>query len=78
MPTKSLPKCPTCDGQRRVIRRRPSTLYACGFISEAHQCAACNGTGLKPFNRLLGFLFPRLRENDLARRRLESVIRGAR
>lgn len=38
-----LPKCPTCDGQGRVIVVRESTMYACGYVQEARTCPACRG-----------------------------------
>lgn len=39
-------KCPTCSGMYRVIRRRPTREYRCGYIAEVHLCPDCHGTGL--------------------------------
>lgn len=41
-------KCADCSGQRRKIRKVPSTMYKCGFITEAYTCPTCNGTGEAP------------------------------
>ena len=50
----TLLKCPTCDGQRRVIQIKESSLYACGFVQEAAICPDCKGSGVikKPVGRV--------------------------
>lgn len=57
--TPPLLKCPTCEGHRRVIEIKETTMYACGFVQQAVTCPDCKGAGViakKPAGRVRRFL----------------------
>jgi DnaJ-class molecular chaperone len=56
MPSQTLPKCKTCDGQPWAIQIKESTMYACGYVKQAIRCPDCHGTGKKPVGRVRAFL----------------------